>query len=136
MKRDFILDTALEITKEAHRKERLLEQELTLKLPEYLLKHLRNRARDSGCSLSFMIQRILIESFFARGLNVFKEKVDKRSAAYRKRRKPYQRNPRLLNSEKPRRKTYRRKNPDLESIGEEKPKRKGRPPKEKTDDKN
>lgn len=109
-----------------------MEQELTLQLPEYLLKHIRRRARECGCSSSFMIRRILIESFQREGLNVFREKADKRSAAYRKTREAYARNPLQINGDK-RRKAYRRKNPDMEEIGDEKPKKRGRPPKEKPD---
>lgn len=114
--------------------EEALETKLLISFPEYLLVHLRKRAEECGCSLTFVIRKMLIEKYMKEGVNVFREEVDKRSAAYRKGRKPYkpnpyQRNPRLLESEKPKRKKpYRRKNPDMESIGNEPKRKRGRPP--------
>lgn len=141
---DYILSAADKIKREK-READPLETEILISFPEYLLLYLRRRAREWGCSLTSVIRKMLIEDFMKQGVNVFREKkIDKRSAEYRetrepyarntlqkigdKKRKAYQRNPRLLDSEKPRRKTHKRKYPVMESIGDEKPKRKrGRP---------
>lgn len=150
LEEDYILSAADKIKREK-REVDPLETEILISFPEYLLVYLRRRAREWGCSLTSVIRKMLIEDFMKQGVNVFREKkIDKRSAEYRETREPYarntlqkigdekrkayQRNPRLLDSEKPRRKTHKRKYPVMESIGDEKPKRRGRPPKKKPDE--